>query len=136
MEKYNRFTKRTKYGIEVYDGEGTFIISCGGYATKEALNRLAELEDKLENGKLVELPCKVGDTVYRVMADRRIKQPYEYKVIGFWYSVNNECNYLHLGRYTDGVFVSFISVPFSEFNRMLFLTKEEAEKKVKELADG
>lgn len=29
------------------------------------LNRLAELEDKLESGLLLELPCKVGDTVFR-----------------------------------------------------------------------
>ena len=100
------------------------------------INRLAELEDKIENGTLVELPCKVGDTVYRVMADKRIKHPYEYKVIGFWYSVNNKCNDLHLGRYIDGVFVSSISVPFSEFNRMLFLTKAEAEAKLKELQNG
>lgn len=27
--------------------------------------RLRELEDKIEAGKLVELPCKVGDTVYQ-----------------------------------------------------------------------
>lgn len=27
-------------------------------------NRLAELEDKLEQGTLIELPCKIGDTVY------------------------------------------------------------------------
>lgn len=31
---------------------------------KEACNKLAELEDKLENGTLIEIPCKVGDTVY------------------------------------------------------------------------
>ncbi len=30
------------------------------------LDRLAELEDKLESGPLVELPCTVGDTVYGV----------------------------------------------------------------------
>ena len=29
-------------------------------------NRIAELEDKIESGRLVELPCKVGDTVYGV----------------------------------------------------------------------
>ena len=30
----------------------------------EILHRLAELEDKIENGTLVELQCKVGDTLY------------------------------------------------------------------------
>lgn len=103
--------------------------------SKIVLNRLAELEDKIENGTLIELPCKVGDTVYRVMVDKRIKQPYEYKVIGFWYSVDDKCNDLHLGRYIDGVFVSSISVPFSEFGRMLFLTKAEAEKAFAELEE-
>ena len=77
-------------------------------------------------------PCKVGDKVYRVMADKRIKQPYQYKVIGFWYSADETCNNLHLVRYVNGVFESSMSVPFSEFNRILFLTKEEAEKALAE----
>ena len=32
----------------------------------EAIDRLAELEDKIESGALIEPPCKVGDTVYGV----------------------------------------------------------------------
>ena len=32
----------------------------------EAIDRLAELEDKIEHGTLIELPCKVGDTAYKV----------------------------------------------------------------------
>ena len=89
----------------------------------------------LANGVIVP-PCKVGDTVYRVMADKRIKQPYEYKVIGFWYSADETCNNLHLVRYVNGVFESSMSVPFTEFNRILFLTKEEAEEKLKELGNN
>jgi len=85
----------------------------------------------LANGVIVP-PCKVGDTVYRVMRDKRIKQPYQYKVIGFWYSADETCNNLHLVRYVNGVFESSMSVPFSEFNRILFLTREEAEKALKE----
>ena len=30
-------------------------------------NRLYELEDKIEQGLILELPCKVGDTVYRIL---------------------------------------------------------------------
>ena len=33
-------------------------------ASNEALTRLGELEDKIENGTLIELPCKVGDKIY------------------------------------------------------------------------
>lgn len=107
------------YGIGMGCGDNTDIIHA-------IIKKLAEYEDLEEQGRLVILPCKIGDTVYRVMADKRIKQPYEYKVIGFWYSADETCNNLHLVRYVNGVFDSSISVPFSEFNRMLFLTKEEA----------
>lgn len=31
-----------------------------------AINRLCDLEDKIEQGKILELPCKVGQTVYRI----------------------------------------------------------------------
>ena len=33
---------------------------------KKAIPRLAEIEDKIQQGTLIELPCKVGDTVYAV----------------------------------------------------------------------
>lgn len=85
----------------------------------------------LEKGGIMP-PCKVGDTVYRVMSDRRIKQPYEYKVVGFWYSADETCNNLHLVRYVNGVFESSMSVPFTEFDRILFRTKEGAEKALEE----
>ncbi len=52
---YKRLTKRTKHGIAVLDSGERFVLSCGGYATTKALNRLAELEDKIENGTLIEV---------------------------------------------------------------------------------
>ena len=58
MKNYKRLTERTKHGIAVLDSGERFVLSCGGYATAKALNRLAELEDKIEDGTLVELPCK------------------------------------------------------------------------------
>ena len=100
-------------------------MSCN--AIYNALSKLRYYENLEEQGRLVVLPCKIGDTVYRVMADKRIKHPYECKVIGFWYSADETCNNVHLVRYVNGVFDCSMSVPFSEFNRILFLTKEEAE---------
>lgn len=76
----------------------------------------------------VHFPCAVGKTVYRVMRDKRINKPYEYKVIGFWYSADEQCNNAHLVRYVNGVFESSMSIPFSEFGQTVFLTREEAEK--------
>lgn len=67
MSEYKRLTEKTKHGIAVLDSGERFVLSCGGYATTKALNRLAELEDKIENGTLVELPCKVGDNAVAII---------------------------------------------------------------------
>ena len=37
----------------------------------ETYTRLVELEDKIMDGTLVELPCKVGDTAYEVFKDHK-----------------------------------------------------------------
>ena len=36
-----------------------------------ALNKLAEYEDLEEQGKLIKLPCKVGDRIYRIDIDEK-----------------------------------------------------------------
>lgn len=52
--------------LTVEDEEKYFRHKKARVADWQVVERLAELEDKLENGLLVELPCKVGDTVYIV----------------------------------------------------------------------
>ena len=89
-------------------------------------------KDFTDCSEWVHLPCNIGKTVYRVMRDKRINKPYEYKVIGFWYSADEQCNNAHLVRYVNGVFESSMSIPFSEFGRIVFLTREEAEKALEE----
>lgn len=37
----------------------------------EIINKLGEWEDLEEQGRLIELPCKVGDTIYHIMDDWR-----------------------------------------------------------------
>lgn len=89
---------------------------------------LSVCKDFTNRSEWVHLPCAVGKTVYRVMRDKRINKPYEYKVIGFWYSADEQCNNAHLVRYVNGVFESSMSIPFSEFGQIVFLTREEAVK--------
>jgi hypothetical protein len=89
----------------------------------------------LENGVIVP-PCKVGATVYKVVADKRVKKPYECKVVGFWCSELESYNNAHLVRYVNGVFDSSFSVPMDEFGKTVFLTKEQAEKALAEVANG
>lgn len=88
----------------------------------------------LANGGAV-FPCNAGDTVYRVMTDERIKEPYKYKVMGIWHSAVETCSWVSLMRFVGGMLESSMKVPFSEFGKTIFLTKEEAEERQKELRD-
>jgi hypothetical protein len=83
------------------------------------LKRLWELENQIENGTLIELPCKVGDTVYFVNHYRTTPRIEEYKVYGF--SFGKDGTMLHID------FGTYISV------NEVCLTKAEAEEKLKEL---
>ncbi len=66
-----RFTERDEYGNADITGVSSLDLQYN-LALREfnkvtdALNRLADYEDLEEQGKLLELPCAVGDTVYRV----------------------------------------------------------------------
>ena len=71
MSKYKRLTNKY-WGKEHCDiFEDACCDDCDEDCGKceknfNALVRLAELEDKINNGTLIELPCKVGDTVYYI----------------------------------------------------------------------
>ena len=89
------------------------------------INRLAELEDKIENGTLVELPCKVGDEIWEI-----IQSPngnfISREIIGdFW--ITEDGIVARTGLYTTD------SIEIEEFGKTVFLTKAEAEQKLKEL---
>lgn len=73
MSEYKRLTSGNFDGqCEYYDYYidgcriGNFILKCKECPHKERYDRLKELEDKLESSLLLELPCRVGDTVYGV----------------------------------------------------------------------
>ena len=94
----------------------------------EKLNRLAEFEDTIEKGTLIELPCKVGDTCYLVYeglgnmcrVEYKIK---EVKIDNIHYIGDNEF-FTEMGEY---------SCYTVKFGKEIFSTREEAEKRLKEL---
>lgn len=117
MSEYKRLTKRT------VDGKATRIKSSTSdyvgtiYEEEQILNqeiidRLAELEDKIEEGKLVELPCKIGDTVY---------------IVGQKYRAGKYEEFINTGkfRYSD----------IEKFGDTVFLTREAAKARLKELEE-
>ena len=89
------------------------------------LKRLCELEDKLENGTLIELPCKVGDTVYVINGDNKIE-----KVTVFNYTINKKGFVFEVVE--EGILSKYYLFDF-DFNDDWFLSKAEAETKLKEL---
>lgn len=124
-KRYERLTKRADNYPKVKscpkDYETISCIDCGCCdELDEALFRLAELEDKIEAGTLVELPCKVGDEVY-IIAKRGLDIYDVEKIIvaDIWYSETDNRLYP----------ITADECPLSE----IFLTKAEAEAKLKEL---
>ena len=92
------------------------------------IKKLATYEDLEEQGLLVRLPCKVGDTVY-VKLSAYCKTKYaEAQVRDYTYFIS--CGFCVV--VTSEKFDKQ-SIPFSEFDKSIFLTREEAEKKLEEL---
>lgn len=89
-----------------------------------ALNRLAEYEDAEEQGLLVRLPCKVGDTLYHAScAFNRVDQ-YTVLSISMLLSPNVSRMEINAVNHRGAV------LPFdvSDFGDTIFLTREAAEK--------
>lgn len=123
MKKYKRLTERVGKGICVKE-----TSTSDNRSIWNAINRLAELEDKIENGTLIELPCKVGDTVYFVcetdndelFIDKGLIEGFSYDEAGVLFKAtykNLTSSWHTILSFGDGV----------------FLTKVEAEKALAEI---
>lgn len=70
MKRYNRLTT-----TQVVNGRNiTTITSKGKVTIQDLIDRLYELEEKIEAGTLIELPCKVGDVMYEVVEGMPIQE--------------------------------------------------------------
>lgn len=97
-----------------------------GYPSNYAryiVTRLAELEDLEEQGLLLRLPCKVGTEVYNITWWDDVQEKVVVK--GKTY-----CRTVHKHKVTKSTFSYF---DIDEFGKTIFLTKEEAEAKLKEM---
>lgn len=91
-----------------------------GYCSQRKVwERLKYFEDLQEQGRLAELPCKVGDAVYETSSIFSIlKEPKTQTVKGFSRRINNELVLLC----DNGV-----KIRQSKINRTVFLTQAEAQ---------
>ena len=88
------------------------------------LGRLEELVKADKDGRLVALPCKVGDTLFRVFAGEIL----EHKV--------GNMRYLAIQGRWDIDTTPFCSYVESSIGKTIFLTHEEAEKALEAMKDG
>lgn len=138
-----RLTERDEFGNADIIGVDSGELQ-GNLGFKElnrvtcALNRLAELEDKLESGQAFELPCKVGDTIYVVpskavyglnILHKREKHNRIYK------QVIDEVRITRRGWYLKTCDLMDTQVD-SLLGETWFLTEAEAEAKLNELSQA
>ena len=105
------------------------------------LTKLADYEDLEEQGLLVRLPVKIGDTVWVVTSPINVFDYGEYDgdaVCEVYESFLSSVSYYTSGeqfRIYAKVTNSFIAAYFREcdFGKTVFLTREEAEKKLEEM---
>ena len=86
----------------------------GMCSQRETWERLKKYEDAEQHGRLVVLPCKVGDHVW---ADGR-------EAIVVWFFGYKTERYLH-AQFFDNA--EYTDIPFYEIGKTVFLTREEAE---------
>lgn len=94
------------------------------------LETLGKYEDSEEQGLLLRLPCKVGDILYFAHHDRVIFS----EVLSVKYHVEAENHGIFIReRLTIDVEGISAEIDFCDIGKNVFLTREEAEAKLKEM---
>ena len=100
--------------------------NCSKCELEKVLEKLATYEDLEEQGLLVRLPCKVGDTVYvptrNFVSELRIIMVSVYMHDTYFRWILN-----------SGIYSNLDGFPGSKLGKTVFLTREEAEKKLEEM---
>lgn len=116
-----RLTRRSTNGTGVYATPSGEPVEWENNR-HNVLQKLAEYEDLEEQGRLVKLPCKVGDTVYEIAGATTHGYGYGWKCLTYEKAYVHETVF-NLGRLND-------------IGKTVFLTESAAEAKLKELRGG
>lgn len=123
-------------GIKIFESENKIplVKVLNGEYLYPAIKKLATYEDLEEQGLLVRLPCKVGDIVW----DNCFGYPESYEIKAFSYGycdsyiepdIEDQIIFYY-ENYNGSITGAF---PMSELGKTVFLTHEEAEKKMEEM---
>ena len=125
MKESKRLLKRNNEGLVEYTYDGYFDEKVEKAEDAKVFEKLCDLEDKIENGTLVDLPCKVGDTIYEVF--KYHKPPFTQQTKVEKIIITEKGLKLKLAR--NSVYETSIA----SLGNTLFLTEAEAEARLQEL---
>ena len=132
----DRLTTRLANGGVGYDNGEYFKVCypwnehCLSDVDRMAI-KLCDLEDKIEQGEIVELPCKVGQTIYALWSGgRKGIGVAEFKVISINLDCPDDMEIVYRSKKLNATMCRYANA--SDIGKTLFLTREEAEKSLKE----
>nr|DAQ01196.1 MAG TPA: hypothetical protein [Caudoviricetes sp.] len=105
---------------------GCITEDCDCGIVEDMVKKLADYEDLEEQGRLIILPCKLGDVVYVPTRDFIS----ELRIVHITVSKNNMFFHWILNI---GIYPNLDGFSSSKIGETVFLTKSEAEAKLKEL---
>lgn len=120
-----RLTRRSSNGTGVYATPSGEPVEWENNR-HNVLQKLADYEDLEEQGRLIILPCKLGDVVYVPTRDFIS----ELRIVHITVSKNNMFFHWILNI---GIYPNLDGFSSSKIGETVFLTKSEAEAKLKEL---
>lgn len=108
--------------LQLYSAYGVKQAMLEEYMSIGKIDHLRELSQAEKEGRLVVLPCKVGDTIY---INGSVRGTYPAKVRTFFFGncrcIGEPSPEIQMIRTTE------CDVPFGEFGKTVFLSHEEAE---------
>ena len=131
-----RLTEKQSSGFDLKSMNGEWcnkyceqqrVQTCNECGIYQAIQKLAEYEDLEEQGLLLRLSCKIGDTIWYVDND---DDDYPIKLEIDTISIDDNKNIWYYAN--DDVYGKFGFID-SDFGKTAFLTQAEAEQKLKEI---
>ena len=125
-----RFTSDGEKAIAIHDGSDFPDVCFEGEREYDVMNALAEYEDLEEQGLLVRLPCKVGTEVFCYFPGDSHCTKCQIKKIEIRPTIFGKICYFAEPVAQRGCCFRYFD---TEFGKVIFLTREEAEKKLEEM---
>lgn len=119
-------------GIKVFESENKIplVKVLSGEYLYSAIEKLATYEDLEEQGLFVRLPCKVGTEVFVIFPGINHYAKCQIKKIEIKPNIFEKICYFIEPVVRRGQYLKYFN---NEFGETIFLTREEAEKKLKEM---